>query len=111
MCAPHDAQKTRVRVELANVNYSANASSTSQHYTHATQGYAESPIETPELLEIQSTKSVKKCDIAHPTNSGPQKCPPTMPVPRLNPVTNVFASAIAAWKYVRTISDYNISIL
>jgi hypothetical protein len=61
----------------------------------ATHGYSVSVVDTPSQFDDRPMNSVKNWDAAAPTNNGAQKCPPTIPVPRLSPVTNIFASTIA----------------
>jgi hypothetical protein len=65
-------------------------------HKRATHGYADKLVENPMAAEPFPTRSVKKWEEAHPTKRGAQKCPPTIPVPRLSPVTKILARAIAA---------------
>mmetsp|Transcript_23919 Transcript_23919/g.27412 ORF Transcript_23919/g.27412 Transcript_23919/m.27412 type:complete len:99 (-) Transcript_23919:1353-1649(-) len=60
----------------------------------ATHGYSVSVVVVPSQSDEMATNSTKNWDAAAPTNNGAQKCPPTIPVERLSPVTKIFANTI-----------------
>lgn len=61
----------------------------------ATHGYCVSEVGVPSQFDEIVANSTKNWDAVAPTNNGAQKCPPTMPVERLRPVTKIFAKTIA----------------